>query len=111
MKSSEDPIHMAILGYLNLKLPNAVIWHTPNGGQRTAKAGAKMKKLGAKAGMPDLFILQGKKLYAIEVKAEGKYMTPTQRDVKAELEGQGLSGYAVCRSIDDAMETLEGWGI
>lgn len=55
---SEDDLHRACVRWADAQAAaepalNA-LFHPPNGGQRDARAGARMKKLGAKAGVPDL---------------------------------------------------------
>ena len=81
-RDRETLIHVAILHYLRAVLPDCVVAHVPNGGQRSAIAGARMKRLGTVPGMPDLMVLlpAGKVLF-FEVKAPNGRPSETQRDL------------------------------
>lgn len=57
-------------------------FHVPNGGQRTALAGARMKELGVKPGVPDVlcpFASNGYIGLAIEFKAPGGRLSEAQK--------------------------------
>jgi len=60
-----------------LELKGVVFYHCPNGGNRDAVTGAKLKKAGVKEGVPDLIILS--KLLVIELKVG--YNKPTAEQV------------------------------
>ena len=112
MKHEEDRTHIAILAYLGWVLPSSATpaWHTPNGGARDARAGAKMKKLGARAGFPDLAFLHKGKFYALEVKAVAGRQRQNQLSWETHITNAG-GFYEVVRSIDDAKAALQKWGI
>ena len=54
----EGPIHKAVLAYLRMRLPGAVIHHSPNEtdmrGPTVARMIAKQKSLGMVVGFPDI---------------------------------------------------------
>jgi hypothetical protein len=50
----------------------------PPGGYRSPVEGAIFKSIGAKSGLPDLFLLREGKLYGLELKAEGGRISATQ---------------------------------
>lgn len=112
-RSLETPIHVAILHYLLAVLPKpaaATLAHVPNGENRDARTGAFLKRLGTRPGMEDLQFIWHGRLHAIEVKREGGRQSPAQR---ARQDAVVIAGgrYAVCRSIEDARETLREWAI
>ncbi len=106
IKVSEDQIHAAIVTCLRMQLRDAVIHHPRNEGNRRGKAGiidgARGKRMGVKAGYPDLVIHYRGATYFIEVKPPGKYLSPVQRDLRTELQAQGFA-YWICQSVEDAM--------
>lgn len=109
----EVRLHCAILDYLRLVLPSAAVEtliHVPNGENRAAKTGALLKRLGTKPGVEDLQFVWHGRLHAIEVKCEGSYQSPAQKDRAAAVIAAG-GRYTVCRSIDDVTETLTEWAI
>jgi hypothetical protein len=113
----ETPIHMAILKWLRVVLPKDTCsepWHTPNGGQRSAIAGKKLKDMGTKAGIPDLCFLRREgnagRMYYIEVKAHGETLSAAQVEAVGMLEKYGAY-VAVAHSVDEARDALRKWGI
>jgi hypothetical protein len=82
----------------------------PNGELRTEKTGALLKRMGAKAGIPDLQFLSPTGLaYFLELKWGKQPLTEAQ---KAFAERQLVRGVpcAVARSYDEALEQLHAWG-
>lgn len=112
MKLTEDQIHISILDYLAWALPTRAtpVWHTPNGGARDARDGAKMKKLGTRAGFPDLAFLHNGTFYALEVKSGVGQQRQNQLSWETHITNAG-GFYEVVRSIDDARAALIKWGI
>lgn len=107
----EDHIHAAILDFCRMTIPDPkMIWHTPNGGNRNAVTGAILKRLGAMAGVPDLFIFTRGILCGLEVKPPGRYPSKAQKAVGTLLRACG-GHWCVVRSIDDARAALVECGI
>ena len=108
----EDQIHASIIRFLDMALPNesTPAWHTPNGGARNAITGAMMKRLGTRAGFPDICFLHAGTLYAIEVKTENGRQSDAQKTWQANLERAG-GKYAIARSVTDAQDMLKKWGV
>lgn len=109
---SEAELHRAVATYLQAVLdPRQVWWSTfPSGGGGMIR-GALLKSMGLKAGVPDIIVIPaGKPAHWIELKAEGKYLEPHQRELHAIL-GSLECRVSVCRSIDDVRETFAEWGI
>lgn len=92
--------------------PGVVYWHTPNGGNRDAREGARFKEIGVKAGIPDLFFLRPSQftegvfglLFAIEFKEPGGKgrLSPAQLDMHPRLAAAGLAASIVTDNLDDA---------
>lgn len=96
------------------------IHHSPNGGKRAAKIGssgkryspeaAKFKRMGVKAGYPDLIIDIARGAYhglRIEIKKDGNsYATPAQKE---RIEMLAKEGYCavVAKGIDEVIETIK----
>ena len=110
---NEVTIHINIYHKLLAVLPQvsaATLLHIPNGEDRSAITGAKLKRMGLKPGAEDLQFIFAGRLHAIEVKPEGKKQSQAQVDRAAAVVAAG-GVYTVCRSIDDVRETLAEWGV
>lgn len=110
----EHRLQCAIVEHLRLR----GFWpvHVPNGGKlfgdkrQRARTGHLLKISGLYPGFPDLAVIHTEgRIGFIEVKAEGAYQQPTQKECQQRLAELGHH-YAVCRSIEDVEETLAGWG-
>ncbi|WP_442894952.1 VRR-NUC domain-containing protein [Bradyrhizobium sp. AZCC 1578] len=111
MKRPEQEIHKAVVAHLNARSePRVFFWHTPNEGKRGWVNAAALKAMGMTAGVPDLLILKAGQLHALELKAPGGRLTPSQRLILERMESCGAQT-AVAHSIDEALVTLEFWGI
>lgn len=91
-KNSEDHIHVYLVSFLRklqLLRPLMVVWHTPNGGQRNAKEGAKLKMMGVLAGVPDLTLAHAGGIDMIELKAINGKVSPAQEYVINTLRALG----------------------
>lgn len=101
-----------------LDLLGVLYTHPPNGGNRSAVAGARLKGEGTKAGVPDILIFDrppaapGARGVAIEMKRRrGGVVTKAQQRWLDELRERGWLA-RVCRGFDDArhyLETTCGW--
>ena len=88
----------------------ALLFHIPNGGsRRDAREGAHFKKLGVKAGVPDLFLPVARNGYHglfIEMKrTKGGRTSEEQREWIAELNKAGYSA-VVCKGWQEAKEEI-----
>ena len=108
---SEDHLQVTVAVMLSKLLPkDAVFWHTPNGGSRHMHEAVKLKSMGVKPGIPDIFIYWKTQLYAIELKAAKGRVSPEQTDMLDKLWSQGCE-FKVCRSKDDVRDACTLWGI
>jgi hypothetical protein len=111
MNRPEQAIQHAVVAHLKARSePRVFFWSTPNEGRRGFANAAALKASGLTAGVPDLLILKGGMLHALELKAPGGRLTPSQRLVLAHMESCGAQT-AVAHSLDEALVTLEFWGI
>lgn len=108
----EGQVHMAVLAYLRLRFPGAIIHHSANEtglkGQAVARQIAKQKRMGMVPGFPDLVVLHDGEAMFFEIKAEGGRETDAQKAVREHLTAQGFRA-AVVRSVQDVEECLEHW--
>ncbi len=108
---TEEAIHKAVIQNLNLRgLPHVFWFHVPNGGKRSWSEGKTFKALGVIAGVPDLILLRDGKTYALELKSPTGRLSPSQRLVLTHMAQCGAET-AVANSLDEALVTLECWGI
>lgn len=113
---SEDKIQTDILTWAsyvkyNDKTLADYLHHSPNGGQRNAREGAKFKRMGVKRGYPDLILdiaRQGYHGLRIELKtAKGRAST----EQKQRLEMLNAENYkaVLCFGYDEAVNTLKDY--
>lgn len=116
-RATESAIHKAILAYLRLRFPRALVVHAANemniaaDARSKAIAQARAKKLGMMPGWPDLQLLlpEGEALF-FEVKSEGGRVSEAQKGVLAALARLGFRA-AVVRSVRDVEECLSEWDV
>jgi hypothetical protein len=112
---SEDELHRACVRWAEAQsaaLPELkALFHPPNGGHRDARTGARMKQLGAKAGVPDLCLpivrpvtwAGGDEVAAgalwIELKSESGRLRDSQEKWRARLL-KHQHCWTLCRSLD-----------
>ena len=111
MNRPEQVIQTAVIAHLAARsVPGVFYWHTPNQGKRGFVNAAALKAMGLVAGVPDLLILKDGNLHALELKSAKGALSPSQRLVMARMESCGAQ-VAVASSIDEALVTLEFWGV
>ena len=86
-----------------------LLYAIPNGGDRHAAVGAKMRAEGVKPGIPDLLLPVARGGYFglyIEMKRRTKgAVTPLQREWGEALTGEGYQ-YRLCKGADQAINEL-----
>jgi hypothetical protein len=97
--------HLTVRGHHDLYW-----WHHPAGGYRSPVEAAIFKGIGAKPGLPDLFLLRQGKLYGLELKPEGGRLSPTQSTAHVLLRQAGAT-INTAVGIDAAIRQLETWGL
>jgi hypothetical protein len=107
----EHRIQRAIADHLRARAHRDVYWfHPANGGGRSVIEGAILKACGVRAGTPDLICIRGGKTFGLELKAEGGRLSDSQKLAHEEMRAAGAE-VAVATGIDQALATLEGWGM
>ncbi len=112
-KRSEDTEQTQVINWAHWhtgKYPELKwLHHIPNGGSRNRLEAAKLKEMGVKAGVSDLFLPCGKGIYHgmyIEMKFGSNRQTDRQKEFLADM---ALNGYFVvtCYSAEKAIQAIE----
>ena len=85
------------------------LFHIPNGGSRNIIEATKLKKMGVKAGVPDLqLIVPNGQVHGlwIELKAQKGKLQPSQKIMIQRLEAQGYM-CKVCFGADEAINEIK----
>lgn len=85
------------------------LFHIPNGGSRNIIEATKLKKMGVKAGVPDLqLIVPNGEVHGlwIELKAQKGKLQPSQQIMIQRLEAQGYM-CKVCFGADEAINEIK----
>ena len=85
------------------------LFHIPNGGGRNIAEAANLKRMGVKAGVPDLFLPYPAGDWHglwIELKTERGRVMGAQREWVEYLQSQGYAAY-VCRGAEQAINCLK----
>ena len=107
----EDTVHLAVVDHLRKRLKPGVFWmHVPNGGLRNMLVAKKLKAMGTRAGVPDLLLVFGGRLHALELKTTNGRRSTEQVQVMTELDAAGAVT-AVGKGVDQAVSILESWGV
>jgi hypothetical protein len=102
--NSEHLEQVRLVSWFRRQYPDTRILAIPNGGVRSASAGANLKAEGVSAGVPDLVVPAW--LLWIEMKREkGGTVSPAQRDWIAYLESIGHQ-VIVGRGFEDAKQQV-----
>ncbi len=110
---SEEHEHRLVMQWARLmawgdgKLAD-VLHHSPNGGKRSPREGAKFKEMGMQAGFPDFQIYvprQGFHGLFVALKAKKGVLSPAQQVVLARLKSYGYQT-AVCYGFEHAKRVM-----
>lgn len=111
MKRPEQEIQKQVFAHLRARSnPGAFAFSVPNGVNSSARIGGIMKAAGVVSGVPDICVIHRGTSHFLELKAGKNKPTSTQKRVMDMLELAGAR-VAVAHSIDEALYTLECWGI
>lgn len=107
----EAKIQEAVVAHLRQRAPKDCFWfHPPNGGYRHPREAVAFKRMGVRAGVPDLILLHQGRLHALELKAPGGRSTEAQLDARSEIDAAGgFASEAV--GLDSALAVLTSWGL
>lgn len=101
---AEDDLQMQCVRWFRLQFPKLarLLHHSPNGGRRDAREGARFKQMGTQAGFPDLILLvaaNGYHALMLELKTRTGRQQDTQKEYQQLVEAQGYK-YVVIRSLE-----------
>jgi hypothetical protein len=100
--------YIAAAGFRSVHVPNGAVLSGDK--EKRARQMNSLKRDGLLPGFPDLIVFgKGGRIGFIEVKVEGSYQQPSQKECQRWLTELGQR-YAVCRSTLDVDETLTQWG-
>lgn len=113
MRHIEEDIQEMCVSWFNMQFPDLamLLHHSPNGGRRTAREGARFKRMGTRAGFPDLVLfIPTNDFHAlfIELKTARGRQTQTQKDWQQRVEGKGYC-YRICRSFEEFMNIIKDY--
>ena len=104
--ASEDAEQVAVVNWLRAK--GALVFHVPNGMKSGPVTGARFKRLGVLAGVPDLcFVLHGGKVVWIEMKKLKGKVSKEQMAVHEQMLNLGhivVIGYGAQDAIKKVLE-------
>lgn len=109
----EEAIQAAVVDLLeHAGKPGLVFIHVPNGGvhQVTKWQRIKNKRLGVRAGAPDLWMYYRKQLFVLELKAEKGKISEDQIEMLDQLDAQGAT-VGVAYGLDAAIAWLQDKGL
>ena len=107
---AEDDLQMQCVSWFRLQFPQLarLLHHSPNGGRRDAREGARFKQMGTQAGFPDLILLvaaQGYHALLLELKTRTGRQQDSQKEYQQLAEAQGYR-YVVIRSLETFMDEV-----
>ncbi len=98
---TEHQLQVLFITWCRSHYPGITIFAIPNGGHRHQMVAAKMKAEGVMAGVPDLFVADGKPGLFIELKTASGRLSEPQRNVIDQLRNAGYP-VAICYGLDQA---------
>lgn len=114
MRRPEQALHVQVARFLELATKPPTLWSTfPSGGGGKTR-GALLKRMGLKAGMPDIVVFHPQnglsRLIGIELKAGKGIQSKPQKAMAVAWEAAGGT-YLICRSVDDVEIMLAACGV
>ena len=106
MKHIEHNIQKSCIDYFRMQYPKLLIFHVPNERKQSVIQGARLKSIGATAGIPDLVIVGMDNIFFVELKAPKGKLTDSQKTIHANLLSLGHMVYT-CFSLHDFTEVCE----
>ena len=107
----EYEIQVALVGHILLRAAPGLVWTaTANGELRDPVVGAKLKRMGVKAGVPDLwFAVPGRPAFWLELKTIGGRLSEAQKEFIPAMRAAGVTIH-VAHGLDEALAILESEG-
>ena len=88
------------------------LYHTPNGGKRGKAEAARFKRMGVKAGVPDLFLpVPCGQYHGLYIEMKRQKGGKLSRDQREWIDGLRRNGYRVwrCNGAKEAIDVLEAY--
>lgn len=107
----EDNLQIQVINYLRYQYGKALFCHVPNGGKRNAIEGAKFKRMGVLAGVPDILIFNKNYSFdglAIELKIKPNKPTKIQLEVIERFKEVGFDVH-VCYDFDSCKNIIDNY--
>ena len=105
----ETQIQRAFVEWLRWNETDKLIWYSIPNSPRNKVAGARLKAEGMRAGSPDMgFVLPNGEAAFIEFKTTEGRLSGDQRAFRKKCLAMGVR-HAVCRSSQEAIDTLTVW--
>lgn len=110
-KVSEDIEQKTLIRWVSLKHPKIkdLLFHVPNEGKRSPIRGLEMRRMGMRAGIPDLFLSVPRGTYHgmyIELKSLSGKLTPQQQKYLDRFNQEGYLAVC-CYGWEEAAKSIE----
>ena len=111
IEASENQIHEAVVDHIRARARRGVHWHHPATGElRDPITAAKLKRMGVRAGLPDLLLVIEGRLHGLELKRErGGRVSPAHQAMHDELRAAGAI-VETAKGLNEALGVLTTWG-
>ncbi len=110
-KTPEADFQSHLVAVLRQRLAGALVFHIPNGINLAMPAALRLRRMGLKAGIPDLGVLHaGGKILFLECKAQNGSLSPEQIAVFADIRALGHR-VEVVREVSEALQYCGEAGI
>lgn len=111
MRRPEQEIQRQVFAHIRARAcPGVFAFAVPNGVHSSVRTGLALKAAGLVAGVPDICVIHRATSHFLELKAGRNKPTLQQKHVMDLLSLAGAR-VAVAYSLDEALYTLECWGI
>jgi hypothetical protein len=111
MSRPEQDLQKLVLEHLQWRRPKkSFVFHYPAGGWRSPVEAAIFQSLGVVAGVPDLLIIHGGRIYGLELKTKHGRLSGNQIETQDRMRAAGAI-IATAVELDAALEQLERWGL
>jgi hypothetical protein len=128
-EGKEDELQISCMDYMRLQYPEVLAIHVPNegiSGAKGARYGAKRKRKGVVAGVPDILVFKPKldltahfndgwdgvefhAGLAVELKVKGGRISESQKKTMSKLKDSGGWHCAICWSFDEFKELIDDY--
>lgn len=121
-QNPEDKLQMAVIEYIRMAYPKAIIVSTYHNGARqtSRRVRQKAKQMGVVGGIPDLLIFHSGKFLALELKAEGTAIWKKNGDLVlnkhiqeqyAKIQGFRKNGFTAAFAVgfEQAKREIDKW--